>query len=672
MSNFEKFSFLVHQQYNKMTKEKRLFTVGEDSRELEKVYIQSFPEGSNPIYKTRTEHECNCCFQFLRNIGNVVSLKEDGEVVTVWDIKDVPKPYNEVAEALRKHVLAQPLTGIFAVSEPEYGRKATRQLLEDQRVIQWKHFHGKSGTFQVRSPAEAKGKYSAKVQVFRKGLEELTLEALTTTRELIVSNGLYRGAEQLSAVDSFLAFKSKYVALPQAKKELFVWTFASYPGALIRNTAVGTLLQDLSGGMDIETAVVRWEKVMAPANYKRPTALITQSMVKSALSTIKELGIEPALERRFATLHDVSVKDVLWVDNSVQNILKGGGVRGILEEALAKSAKTPTPPSAPDVGIDEFIKEVLPSATNVEILLKNNQVPNLVSLTGPANPEAPVLFKWGNNYGWSYNGNYGDSVKERVKAAGGRTDNVLCRVSLSWFNYDDLDLHAAGPNREHIYFGNKNGHSGGMLDVDMNAGTGKTRSAVENIVWPSTMKDGKYDIYVNNFFKRETIDVGFEIEVESNLGLFTYSFNRAVESKGNIAVCSIQAKGGKVISITKDPKVSESARSQNVWGVNTETFIKVNTIVNSPNFWTSQEGAKHWIFGLQGCKNPAPARGIYNEFLDNKLLTHRKVFEVLGNKTLCPPTDDQLSGVGFTAARGDVATVKVTQGSSQRIYQVHF
>ena len=43
-----------------------------------------------------------------------------------------------------------------------------------------------------------------------------------------------------------------------------------------------------------------------------------------------------------------------------------------------------------------------------------------------------------------------------------------------------------------------------------------------------------------------------------------------------------------------------------------------------------------------------PVRGIYNEFLTGALEPHRKVFEVLGNRTKCQPSDKQLSGVGFS------------------------
>jgi len=59
---------------------------------------------------------------------------------------------------------------------------------------------------------------------------------------------------------------------------------------------------------------------------------------------------------------------------------------------------------------------------------------------------------------------------------------------------------------------------------------------------------------------------------------------------------------------------------------------------------------------LEGCKVTEPIRGFYNEFLTNDLEPHRKVFEVLGSKTKCQPTDKQLSGVGFSETRSDVVT----------------
>jgi hypothetical protein len=75
------------------------------------------------------------------------------------------------------------------------------------------------------------------------------------------------------------------------------------------------------------------------------------------------------------------------------------------------------------------------------------------------------------------------------------------------------------------------------------------------------------------------------------------------------------------------------------------------------------------IFVMQNCRNPGPTRGIYNEFLKSSLDLHRKVFEVLGSKTKAPYSDDQLSGIGFTAARGDSVTVVV---DGKRAYTLLF
>ena len=62
---------------------------------------------------------------------------------------------------------------------------------------------------------------------------------------------------------------------------------------------IGTLLVDLASGVDLEAAVRSFESKVAPANYKRPTALITQSMIDSALEKLSELGLEDAVKETF-------------------------------------------------------------------------------------------------------------------------------------------------------------------------------------------------------------------------------------------------------------------------------------------------------------------------------------------------------------------------------------
>src|SRR5581483_2747163 len=91
----------VAAQFQKMA-ETGLFRVAVDSEELWKTYLASFPEGTNQIYKKRTEHDCSACRSFVKAVGGVVTIR-DGAVGTIWDV-GVEGEYAVVAEAMRRAV----------------------------------------------------------------------------------------------------------------------------------------------------------------------------------------------------------------------------------------------------------------------------------------------------------------------------------------------------------------------------------------------------------------------------------------------------------------------------------------------------------------------------------------------------------------------------------------
>ena len=132
-------------------------------------------------------------------------------------------------------------------------------------------------------------------------------------------------------------------------------------------------------------------------------------------------------------------------------------------------------------------------------------------------------------------------------------------------------------------------------------------------------------------------------------------------------------KGNNVFEV-KD--VDSSLRSvqvagKEIWNVQTNSFVPVNTIINSPNFWEGDKGNKHTFFLIDGCKTDEETRGFFNEFLKEELNPHRKVFELLGERTKVQPTDDQLSGLGFSSTKRDEVTVRVS-GKTKRTFLVKF
>lgn len=655
--SFQLFSRAVHARYEQLS-QNELFVVEVDN--IFNSYLAAFPQGSNPLFRERTQHDCNCCKQFIRKLGTLVTIGENGQTLSVWDgMEHLPHPYDSVAARLSDIVRQAPIRTVFRSKETRYGIEYNYDTKTNER---WDHFHGLVSRKHFTSDPETKrGERDAIAQVLRRGLLEIRDADLDNVLELIDSNALYRGEEHRGAVTGFRDLMRKWKDPEWRGSSAFVWAHLDNRNARFRNTVIGILLVDLAEGKDLEDAVRIFEAKVAPQNYKRTTALITPRMVDEAVATLQELGLEGAVQRRFTRLDDMGVNNILFVDNSVRSKMKGG-VAGLLADSV-QQRHTITPSKAEKISITDFVGKVLPTATSLDVLVENKHTGNFVSLTGGDGPER--LFKWNNNFAWSYDGEVADSVKQRVKAAGGNI-NTLMRVSLSWFNYDDLDIHCITPDGIRIYFHNKMG----ILDVDMNAAQRRdSRSPVENLAFMQ-LRDGIYTIIVNNYMKKESVDNGFAIEVEYGGVLHQFGYAKAVRTGENVQALVLTVKSGKLVNVSHGAGLTGGSISSEKWGVKTETLVPVTIALNSPNHWDGENtGQKHWFFMLKGCKNPDAVRGIYNEFLRSDLEKHRKVFEVLGAKTKCPPTDDQISGVGFSSARGDTVTVVV---NGRRPYTINF
>lgn len=645
-----------------------LFEADIDRDELWALYLSSFTPAANPIYRKRTEHDCSCCKNFIRDAGGIMALMPTGQVVTVWDVAlegPLALIYQPVVDALAGRVRAAKIKNVYTSISAKVGTQVSRSPEKS-----WNHFYGTIPGANVGITPTSLSEILSGVAVFKRGLEEITEEALATVIELITQRSVYRGEEFLRSVTEFRELKRAYVNLTPYGKEIFVWQNRKEHSARIRNTAIGTLLQDISEGVELDRAVASFEAKVAPENYRRPTPVLTKAMIDSALAALREDGLERSLERRYAVVEDMNIRDILYADRNVKPHMQDG-LASLLQAEVSPPPKDFS--KVTEIGIEDFLRDILPGVESMEAYFENNHAANLVSLVAPVHADAPGLFSWGNPFSWSYDGNLTDgSIKQRVKAAGGRVDGFL-RVSLSWFNYDDLDLHVFEPNGGQIYFAAKRGRSGGILDVDMNAGGSLSRQPVENIVWPTPqlMMAGTYKISVHNFARREAIDVGFEVEIECRGQVFKLAYPKPVSNKHRVDVADVVFDVESITVAATDPNITTASTSQAVWDISTNAFHKVSMVTLSPNHWGEQTGNKHYMFILDKCRNPEQARGFYNEFLPGHLNKHRKVLEVLADKTKCPPSDSQLSGLGFSSTRTAELVCKVT-GRVNRVLKIKF
>ena len=675
----------VAKQFDKISKH-TLFVTAIDKDAVWDTYLSSFPEGTNPMFRERTEHDCTCCKQFIRTVGGVVAVV-DGKLESIWDIKIPSEPgYQAVADALSEYVKSLPIDNKFLHYERKAGTdKSFEQLVKDDqslavrpRITTWDHFFVNiPAQFVMKKDliATKLGGERATHDVFIRSLKGIDRDAIDVVLELIAQNSLYRGEEHKFVVESFRKIQQQFDTLQyEWQQDQFVWAnMNSVPDSVarVRNTVIGTLLTELSEGKDLEAAVKAFEAKVAPTNYKRPTALITPRMIEQAKTKLNDLGLTSALDRRYATMQDITVNNIIFANRTAREVMTGDVFDELTAENSTKTFKNLD--KIEQVTIERFLNDIVPTAKTIEVMVENRHAGNFVSLIAPTDPTAGSLFKWPNKFSWSYNGEFADSIKERVKQAGGNVTGDLC-CRLAWYNHDDLDFHMKEPGGYEIYFGNRRDKSpsGGMLDVDMNAGSGQTREPVENIFYQSckNMKEGEYKLQVHNFSKRENTNIGFDVEIDFMGTTYSFAHETAVPNQRTIDVATFRysrAKGVEIIT-----SLTMTTKSKTMWGITTQSFHPVDVVMTSPNHWDENAvGNKHYFFMLNQCCNDGTARGFFNEFLKEELNEHRKVFEVVGSKVKVVSSADQLSGIGFSSTQPNELVCRVT-GSFTRLVKIVF
>ena len=665
---FKDFKRGVKNQMKEMTKGE-MFKTNISKSELWETYLESFPEGTNEIFQERREYDCQACKQFIKGCGNAVSIV-DSCLISIWDI-EIGGHYQVVADALSALVKSQPIRDRFYHFQQEVGIDNNHSLV-DGEPITWEHFHYSLPLkFVMPDSGTALSHARSNQQVFKRSLEEISLDAADTVLELIEQGSLYRGDEHKNVVTLFVHHKTQFNSIPEDERDNYCWEVSTVLGGAskIKNTVMGTLLVDISNNVGLDASVRMFESKVAPTNYKRPSAIVTKSMIENAEKFVTALGIGNSLPRRYAVTEDITITNVKFANREAK---KAMSVFDEMKESAPVNIKNLD--KVDEVDIETFLNDILPKVNNVELMVENKHQDNLMSLIAPINDDSKNIFKWDNNFSWAYKGEVADSLKARVKKAGGNVDGVL-RFSIQWNdgdnNQNDFDAHCIEPNGNLIHYPLQKivQPSSGILDVDIVHPDKKV--AVENITWSNInkMQEGEYRFLVHNY-NHCGGKTGFSAEIEYGGKIYSYVYDKELRHNEKVIVADIEFSKEKGIKFLHSLPTTTS--SKEVWGINTHTFSKVSMIMNSPNHWDGKTtGNKHHFFILEDCLNPDKARGFFNEFLKEDLTEHRKVFEVLGSKMKVERTDNQLSGIGFSSTQRNSVLCKL-EGSFSRIIKINF
>lgn len=174
---------------------------------------------------------------------------------------------------------------------------------------------------------------------------------------------------------------------------------------------------------------------------------------------------------------------------------------------------------------------------------------------------------------------------------------------------------------------------------------------------------------MNNFRKRESSNIGFTVEIECAGEVFNFDFDKNPGDKGSTNVIKFHYSKTKGITIQggTDGKVLTKEK----WGLKTNQFVKVKSLMLSPNHWEQQTGNKHFLFFLDNCVSDESPRPFFNEFLTEELMKEKRVFETMAGKLKVEHALPQLSGIGFSETQPNHLYVRV-EGNFKRTLKINF
>ena len=707
----KEFNKLVQAQFNKMCATGKLFRSSTSGQQVWDKYISSFEPKHNPIFRdpNSSSHNCNLCNNFIRRYGNIVAIDGNLNIITIWDV-NADEEYRNVANSLSNLIKSAPIVDVFFETFNELNslpyesctktnnvfklgidknvKRYTKEEAEKFGIVQpneirtFNHLHlylpkqfvdisGKSIEALMANFRDAKN-------VFQRAMQEIHIDTLYLVKDLINQGSLLDGQTHLYKIEQFIPLKKKYNDIPNSHKDNWCWVMSyNLPIAKFKNELIGVLCSELSEGEELNKACQSWNKRVDPANYMKAVAPITKKQIEEAKKFVQENGYEESFDRRFATIDDIKASEILHV-NTGSNEIKSVSIFDNVKSTSTRHKRSEFD-RVEEISIEKFMVDILPTCTSVEVFFENRMEGNLVSLTTTNIKESKPIFKWSNNYSWTFNGNLAGKslIKEAVKSRGGKTSGVV-NIRLHFPNTtSDYDLHLIEPDRNHIYYSNARltHKSSGMLDLDAQGRDGyfPPEKRVENIIYSSKerMPKGDYLVYIQNYSKRDN-EFGFTLEVEIEGEITTFNYNKLINTGQTIEVCKINFNGTEFSITPLIPISSSNSISRELYGLETNNFHKVNLVCLSPNHWDNNNvGNKHYFFMLDKCKCPSSIRSFHAENLIPELANHRKVLEVLGNTTMIEPIDNQLSGLGFNVTVKDELIVRL-QGTHKRVLKIKF
>lgn len=355
-----------------------LFTT--DASGLWELYLGGLPEDK------RQHYNCHACKEFIERYGGLVTISENGGVVPVMWADHVPGIFDDSIRSIKQAIAKAKVTGVFLSKDAVLGTPITGQ---------WTHLSAANPQpfrFSLHSAHEKMAEKKADFILLKTSMSEYPIAILDQVLMLLRSDALYRSEKVLGIAEWFKSLCDAVGSEKNGKiRDNLLWKAVALapPGYChIKNTVIGSLLDDLTSGISYDEAARRFAAKMHPLQYQRPQVAPSAGNIERAEMLVEKLGIARSLVRRFARFDEIPC---IWKPQAEpENALNGG----VFSHLRPKGQ-----PSIPDMNIPaiaitwrKFSEEVLPNILSMSLMVPYRG--NFTAILTAEHADAPPILQW--------------------------------------------------------------------------------------------------------------------------------------------------------------------------------------------------------------------------------------------------------------------------------------
>ena len=393
----KEYAKLLQEQFNKMAATSKLFRSSLTGEQVKDLYVNGFE--NDPVFRDpeSSVHNCNLCKNFIRRYGNIVSIDESYNTISLFDF-DAPDEFKSTSKGLSTALKSAPIADVFYETFEELNKlpyescKKTNSVFRLGMASNHKRYTKEEAEkFGVVKPEEIRtfthlhldipkefvdmsgksieaimGDYRDAKTVFQRGMSEIPLDTLNLVKDLINQGSLLDGQTHLYKIQQITPLKDGYDKA--GNKDNYCWV-ASYklPFAKFKNELIGTLCVELAEGKELNDACQAWNKRVDPANYMKATAPITKKQIEEAQKFVEDNGYTESFDRRFATMEDIKVSEILH-SNIGDGALKKVSIFDNVKSTSTRHKRSEFD-GVEEIGIEKFMTDILPGCTSDKLVL---------------------------------------------------------------------------------------------------------------------------------------------------------------------------------------------------------------------------------------------------------------------------------------------------------------